>query len=160
MTIRPAVESDLPLILHLIESLAEYERLRHECVATEEKLRSTLFGEKPGAEVLIASIDGEPMGFALFFHNYSTFLAQRGIFLEDLFVKPEARGKGVGHTLLSSLARLALERGCGRLEWNVLDWNELAISFYKRIGAVPMDEWTTYRLTGQALDDLASNPAQ
>src|SRR6476646_5228505 len=147
VSVRPAVESDLPLILHLIESLAEYERLRDQCVATEEKLRATLFGDHPAAEILIASIENEPMGFALFFHNYSTFLAQRGIFLEDLFVRPEARGKGVGRALLSSLARLAVERDCGRLEWNVLDWNELAISFYKGIGALPMDEWTTFRLT-------------
>lgn len=156
VSIRAAVESDLPLILHLIESLAEYERLRDQCVATEEKLRYTLFGKHPAAEVLIGSIEKEPMGFALFFHNYSTFLAQPGIFLEDLFVKPEARGKGVGHALLSALARLAVERNCGRLEWNVLDWNELAISFYKRIGAVPMDEWTTYRMTGDALEKLAN----
>ena len=156
VSVRPATEGDLPLILHLIESLAEYERLRDQCVATDEKLRATLFGDNPAAEVLIASINGEPMGFALFFHNYSTFLAQPGIFLEDLFVKPEARGRGVGRALLSSLAQLAVERGCGRLEWNVLDWNELAISFYKRIGAVPMDEWTTFRLTGAALEKLAS----
>lgn len=153
--VRAAAESDLPLILHLIESLAEYERLRDQCVATEENLRATLFGAHPSAEVLIASIENEPAGFALFFHNYSTFLAQSGIFLEDLFVKPEARGKGVGHALLSSLARLAVERNCGRLEWNVLDWNELAISFYRRIGAVPMDEWTTFRMTGDALEKLA-----
>jgi GNAT superfamily N-acetyltransferase len=155
VSIRAAAESDLPLILHLIESLAEYERLRDRCVATEEKLRATLFGDHPAAEILIASIDNEPMGFALFFGNYSTFLAQPGIFLEDLFVKPEARGKGVGYALLSALARLAVERNCGRLEWNVLDWNELAISFYKRIGAVPMDEWTTFRVTGDALQKLA-----
>jgi GNAT superfamily N-acetyltransferase len=156
VSVRPAAESDLPLILHLIESLADYERMRDECVATEEKLRSTLFGEHPAAEVLIASIGNEPTGFALFFHNYSTFLAQPGIFLEDLFVKPEARSKGVGHALLSSLARLAVERNCGRLEWNVLDWNELAISFYKRLGAVPMNEWTTFRVTGTALEKLAN----
>jgi GNAT superfamily N-acetyltransferase len=157
VSIRAAAESDLPLILHLIESLAEYERLRDQCVATEEKLRATLFGDHPAAEILIASIENEPMGFALFFGNYSTFLAQPGIFLEDLFVKPEARGKGVGYALLSALARLAVDRNCGRLEWNVLDWNELAISFYKRIGAVPMDEWTTFRLTGPALEKLAND---
>ena len=156
VSVRAATEGDLPLILHLIESLAEYERLRDQCVATEEKLRATLFGDNPAAEVLIASIDSEPMGFALFFGNYSTFLAQPGLFLEDLFVKPEGRGKGVGHALLSSLARLAVERNCGRLEWNVLDWNELAISFYERIGAVPMDEWTTFRLTGDSLQKLAN----
>jgi len=157
VSIRAAAESDLPLILHLIESLAEYERLRDQCVATEVKLRATLFGDHPAAEILIASIENEPMGFALFFGNYSTFLAQPGIFLEDLFVKPEARGKGVGYALLSALARLAVDRNCGRLEWNVLDWNELAISFYKRIGAVPMDEWTTFRLTGPALKKLAND---
>lgn len=157
VSIRAAAESDLPLILHLIESLAEYERLRDQCVATEVKLRATLFGDHPAAEILIASIENEPMGFALFFGNYSTFLAQPGIFLEDLFVKPEARGKGVGYALLSALARLAVDRNCGRLEWNVLDWNELAISFYKRIGAVPMDEWTTFRLTGPSLEKLAND---
>lgn len=156
VSIRRAAESDLQLILHLIESLAEYERLRDQCVATEEKLRATLFGDHPAAEILIASIENEPMGFALFFHNYSTFLAQPGIFLEDLFVKPEGRGKGVGYALLSALARLAVERNCGRLEWNVLDWNELAISFYRKIGAVPMDEWTTFRVTGPALERLAN----
>jgi GNAT superfamily N-acetyltransferase len=157
VSVRAAVESDLPLILHLIESLADYEKLRDQCVATEQQLQATLFGAHPAAEVLIASIDSVPMGFALFFHNYSTFLAQPGIFLEDLFVKPDARGKGVGHALLSSLAQLAVERNCGRLEWSVLDWNELAISFYKRIGAVPMDEWTTFRLAGEALEGLASS---
>lgn len=154
--VRPAAEADLPLILHFIESLAVYEKLRDQCVATEEKLRATLFGPRPAAEVLIATIDDVPLGFALFFHNYSTFLAQPGIFLEDLFVKPEARGKGVGFALLSALANIAIERNCGRLEWAVLDWNELAISFYKRIGAVPMDEWTTFRLTGTALQELAN----
>lgn len=153
--VRAAVEKDLPLILRLIESLAEYERLRHECVATEDALRSTLFGEHPSAEVLIASIDEVPLGFALFFHNYSTFLARPGIFLEDLFVKPEARGMGVGRALLSSLAQLAVTRNCGRLEWNVLDWNEPAIAFYKRVGAIPMKEWTTFRLVGDALERLA-----
>lgn len=125
-------------------------------MATEEKLRDTLFSERPSAEVIIASIDREPMGFALFFHNYSTFLAQRGIYLEDLFVRPSARGKGVGHALLSELARIALERNCGRLEWAVLDWNELAIDFYKRIGARPLDDWTVFRLTGDALEQLAA----
>jgi GNAT superfamily N-acetyltransferase len=156
ISVRPAAESDLPLILHLIESLAEYERMRDQCFATGENLRATLFGEHPAAEILIASIANEPMGFALFFHNYSTFLAQPGIFLEDLFVKPEARGKGVGRALLSSLARLAVDRNCGRLEWNVLDWNELAISFYRSLGAIPMDEWTTFRMTGDALQKLAN----
>lgn len=153
--IRKAEEQDVPLILHFIQSLAEYERLRDSCTANEEQLRKTLFGESPAAEVIIASIEGEPMGFALFFHNYSTFLAQRGVYLEDLFVKPEARGRGVGYALLSALARIALERDCGRLEWAVLDWNELAIDFYKRIGARPLDDWTVYRMTGDALEKLA-----
>jgi GNAT superfamily N-acetyltransferase len=154
--IRKAVENDVPLILELIQSLADYERMRAECIATEEKLRSTLFGSHPAAEVLIATINDAPVGFALFFHNYSTFLAQRGIYLEDLFVKPEARGAGVGRALLRSLAKLAIERDCGRLEWAVLDWNELAISFYKSLGAVPMDEWTTFRMAGSALAKLAN----
>ena len=153
--IRKAQENDVPLILELIQGLAEYERLRESCIATEEKLKNTLFSPNPAAEVIIASVDGAPMGFALFFHNYSTFLAQRGIYLEDLFVKPEARGKGVGFALLSELARIALTRDCGRLEWAVLDWNDLAIDFYKRIGAVPMDEWTTFRLTSDSLVQLA-----
>ena len=153
--IRAAVESDIPLILQFIQDLAGYERLRDKCSATEEGLRVTLFGEHAAAEVLIARVDDVPMGFALFFHNYSTFLAQRGIFLEDLFVKPEARGKGVGRALLSSLAQIAIDRDCGRLEWNVLDWNEPAISFYERIGAFPMNEWTTFRMTGPAMIELA-----
>jgi GNAT superfamily N-acetyltransferase len=153
--VRQANEHDVPLILQFIEGLATYERLRESCVATEEKLRATLFSERPAAEVIIASIDGEPMGFALFFHNYSTFLAQRGIYLEDLFVTPAARGKGVGFALLSALARIAIERDCGRLEWSVLDWNQLAIDFYKRIGANPLDEWTMFRITGNALEQLA-----
>ena len=151
---RQANEHDVPLILQFIEGLATYERLRESCVATEEKLRATLFSERPAAEVIIASIDGEPMGFALFFHNYSTFLAQRGIYLEDLFVTPAARGKGVGFALLSALARIAIERDCGRLEWSVLDWNQLAIDFYRRIGANPLDEWTMFRITGNALEQL------
>lgn len=156
VSVRAATENDVPAILGFIEGLAEYEKLRDACVATEEKLRATLFANPPAAEVLIAAIDEEPVGFALFFHNYSTFLAQRGLFLEDLFVIPGARGKGVGDALLSALARIALDRNCGRLEWSVLDWNDLAIGFYRRIGAKPMDEWTTFRMTGRALGDLAS----
>ena len=154
-SITMAVEQDLPLILRFIEDLAEYEKLRDGCVATEEKLRKTLFSDRPAAEVLIARIDGKPAGFALFFHNYSTFLAQRGLFLEDLFVAPDARGTGVGRALLSALARIAIDRDCGRLEWSVLDWNDLAIGFYRRIGAHPMDEWTTFRMTGEPLHSLA-----
>ncbi|MGH9422415.1 MAG: GNAT family N-acetyltransferase [Thermoanaerobaculia bacterium] len=152
-----AVEDDLSLILHFIEKLADYERLRDMCVASEDKLRVTLFGERPAAEVLIASIDDEPAGFALFFHNYSTFLAQRGVFLEDLFVNPDSRGRGVGRALLARLAQIAIERDCGRLEWFVLDWNDLAISFYRSLGALPMDDWTMFRLTGPALANLAEN---
>jgi len=152
-----ATARDLPVILSFIQDLAEYERLRDSCVATEEKLRATLFSDRPAAEVLIARVGDTPMGFAIFFHDYSTFLAQRGMYLEDLFVKPEARGKGVGHALLSALARIALERDCGRLEWAVLDWNELAIGFYRRIGAQPMDEWITFRLTGEPLRRIAAS---
>ena len=153
--IRKAEPDDVPLILEFIQSLAEYERLRDSCVATEENLRATLFSSQPAAEVIIASIDGNPVGFALFFHNYSTFLAQRGLYLEDLFVKPEARGEGAGVALLSALARIALERNCGRLEWAVLDWNQLAIDFYQRLGATPLDDWTVFRLTGNSLVNLA-----
>ena len=153
---RRAEAADVPLILDFIQDLATYERLRESCVATEEKLRATLFSDHPAAEVIIAGIDGKPVGFALFFHNYSTFLAQRGIYLEDLFVKPEARGKGVGFDLLCALARIAVERECGRLEWAVLDWNQLAIDFYKRIGAKPLDDWTVFRMTVSALEKLAS----
>ena len=155
ITIRSATATDLPLILELIQSLAEYERLRDSCVATEEKLRSSLFGDIPAAEVLIAECDGEAAGFALFCHNYSTFLAQRGIWLEDLFVRPEFRGRGVGRRLLAQLATLAIVRDCGRLEWVVLDWNESAIGFYRSLGAEPMDEWTTFRVTGEALQALS-----
>jgi GNAT superfamily N-acetyltransferase len=153
--IRPATKEDTPVILEMIQGLAEYERLSHVCCATEEQLRRTLFGERPGAEVLLASLDGECIGFALFFPNYSTFLAQRGIYLEDLFVKPHARGKGAGLALLKELARLGVERGCGRIEWAVLDWNEPSIQFYRKLGAVPLDDWTSYRLTGEPMKKLA-----
>lgn len=156
--IRAATEGDVPLILSLIRELAEYEKLSHEVVATEEELRTNLFGERPFAEVLIADHDGDPAGFALFFHNFSTFLGKPGIYLEDLYVKPEFRGAGVGKRLLAHLARLAKERGCGRLEWWVLDWNEPSIGFYDSVGAVAMDDWTVYRLAGGALDDLAAGP--
>lgn len=155
--IRKAEIQDVPLILEFIQGLAEYERLRDACVANESQLKETLFGESPAAEVIIATVEGEPAGFALFFHNYSTFLAQRGIYLEDLFVKPELRSKGVGFALLSALARIAVERNCGRLEWAVLDWNQLAIDFYKRIGAFPLDDWTVFRMTGDALRAMATH---
>jgi GNAT superfamily N-acetyltransferase len=154
--IRAAAESDVPLILQFIRDLAEYERLSHKVVATEERLRESLFGSPRFAEVIIGEEDGRAVGFALFFHNYSTFLAQPGIYLEDLFVKPEARGRGYGKALLARLAQLAVERGCGRVEWAVLDWNAPSIAFYKALGAEPMDEWTVFRLTGPALDALAS----
>ncbi|PIQ62266.1 MAG: N-acetyltransferase [Bacteroidetes bacterium CG12_big_fil_rev_8_21_14_0_65_60_17] len=161
--IRFAVRDDVPLILEFIEGLADYEKLRHECVATEALLEETLFGERPGAEVLLAFREGEPgraperipVGFALFFHSYSTFLARPGIWLEDLFVIPEARGQGHGKALLARLADLAVERRCGRLEWAVLNWNTPAIDFYESIGAVAQDEWTTYRVSRDALDRLS-----
>jgi GNAT superfamily N-acetyltransferase len=155
--IRPAVEADVPLVASLIRELAAYERLLHEVTLTEERLRAALFAERPYAEVAIAEdADGEPAGFSLFFHNFSTFLAQPGIYLEDLFVRPAHRGGGAGRALLEHLARLAVERGCGRLEWAVLDWNEPAIGFYRRLGARPNDDWTIFRLTGEALERLAA----
>ncbi len=154
--IRAATEDDVPLIISFIRELAEYERLSHEVVATEDVLRESLFGERTGAEVLVCYLEGTPAGFALFFHNFSTFLGRPGLYLEDLFVKPEMRGRGLGRALLVHLAQLARDRGCGRMEWSVLDWNEPAIKLYKGIGAVPMDEWTVYRVTGEALEDLAA----
>jgi GNAT superfamily N-acetyltransferase len=160
LKIRPATERDVPLILELIRELAEYEKLSHEVTATESELRRTLFGPKPGAEVLIGAIERDgrhhECGFALFFSNYSTFLAKPAIYLEDLFVKPDMRGQGLGKALLQNLARLAVERGCGRLEWSVLDWNQSAIDFYLSVGAVPMSEWTVYRLTGDKLARFGS----
>ena len=156
MTIRiePATERDVPLILRLIAALAEYERLAHQMVATEAALRETLFGEKPAAEVVIAYVDEKPAGFALWFYNYSTFLAKPGLYLEDLFVMPEWRGQGVGRRLLSHLARIAVARGCGRMEWSVLDWNEPAIGFYRTLGATVMEDWRICRLTGDTLAAL------
>lgn len=151
-----ATEADVSVILEMIRGLAEYEKLSHLVTATEEQLRSTLFGARPGAEVLLAFTGAECAGFALFFPNYSTFLAKPGIYLEDLFVKPHARGRGLGLALLTRIAQLAVERGCGRVEWSVLDWNEPSIGFYKKLGAVPMDEWTAFRLTGEALQALGS----
>lgn len=148
---------DVPTILSLIRELAEYERMLDEVETTEERLHRSLFGERPHAEAVLAWEGEEPVGFALFFHNYSTFLGLPGIYLEDLFVRPHARRKGIGKLLLTHLARLAEDRGCGRLEWSVLDWNEPAINFYKSIGARPMDEWTVFRVTGEALTRLAAN---
>ncbi len=158
-TIRSATAADVPLIRELIEGLAEYEKLRHECVASDALLHESLFGARPYAEVLIAERDGAAAGFALFFHNYSTFLARPGIYLEDLYVRPECRGHGVGKTLLRRLAALAVERNCGRLEWSVLNWNTDAIGFYEQLGARPQDEWTVYRVTGDALTHLANGEA-
>ena len=155
--IRPATEADTPVILELIRALAEYEKLSHVVTATEDKLRRSLFGDDPVAEALLAYHERECAGFALFFPNFSTFLAQPGIYLEDLYVKPHLRGKGIGFALLARLARIAAERGCGRMEWEVLDWNEPSIQFYRRLGAVAMDDWTKYRLTGEALEKLAAD---
>lgn len=155
--LEPATENDVPLILSFIRGLAEYERLLDQAVATEDSLRQTLFGERRYAEVLIGYYDDEPVAFALYFHNYSTFLGKPGLYLEDLFVKPHMRGKGIGKIILRHLARIAKERGCGRFEWWVLDWNEPSIAFYKSLGAVPMDEWTVFRVTGDALDKLAGD---
>jgi GNAT superfamily N-acetyltransferase len=155
LTIRDATPDDLPTINRMIHGLAEYERLANECYATEEKLRRTLFGEPRYAECVIARLDAEPVGFALFFHNYSTFAARPGLYLEDLFVLPEKRGHGVGRALLRHLARVAVARDCARFEWAVLDWNEPAISFYKSLGARPMGDWTVMRVSGEALEQLA-----
>ena len=153
--IRPAIRDDVPTIAELIRGLARYEKLEQDVVMTEGLLDTALFGERQYAEVLLAEEEGRPVGFALFFHNFSTFLGRPGIYLEDLFVLPELRGHGIGRMLLTHLARLAVERGCGRLEWAVLDWNRDAIGFYERIGAQPNSEWTVYRLTGEALAGLA-----
>jgi GNAT superfamily N-acetyltransferase len=154
--LRPAAREDIALILALIAELAEYEKLAHEAVATAESLARDLFGSRPYAEVLIGEVDGEPAGFALFFHNYSTFLGQPGLYLEDLFVRPRFRGCGLGKRLMQELARIALARGCGRFEWSVLDWNQPAIDFYRALGATGMDEWTVQRLSGAALQALAA----
>jgi GNAT superfamily N-acetyltransferase len=155
LRIRPGDLADVPVIAELIRALARYERLEHEVKMTEEKLTDVLFRERRYAETLLAEDDGTPIGFALFFHNFSTFLAQPGIYLEDLFVVDEHRGRGVGRALLERLAQLAVDRGCGRLEWAVLDWNKDAIGFYERLGAKPNSDWTVYRLTGESLRALA-----
>jgi len=152
--IRSANETDVKLILQFIKGLGEYEKLSHEVVATEEKLRKTLFEQKM-AEVIIGEYGGEPVGFALFFHNYSTFLGQAGIYLEDLYINPEMRGKGFGKSMLKYLAKLAVERDCGRFEWACLDWNEPSICFYKGLGAEALNDWTVYRLTGETLREMA-----
>jgi GNAT superfamily N-acetyltransferase len=154
--IAAATERDVPVILELIRSLAAYERLSHEVVATPAHVKESLFGARPAAEVAIAYVDADAVGFAVWFQNYSTFLGRAGVYLEDLFVIPECRGQGIGRKLLAHVAGVAVARGAGRMEWSVLDWNEPAIAFYRAIGAVPMDEWTVYRLTGEALNRVAS----
>ena len=153
----PATVVDVPVILELIRALATYERAPNEVTATEEGLRDVLFGAKPAAEVLLAFENETAVGFAVFFHNFSTWLGLPGIYLEDLFVKPEHRGKGYGRALLIDLAKIARGRGCGRLEWAVLDWNEPAIQFYRKLGAKPMDEWTVFRLTRDGISKLAGS---
>ena len=159
LSIRPASIDDVPLIRALIAELAEYERLADAAVATDDDLRAQLFGAQPAAEVLIGEVDGQAAGFALFFHNFSTFLGKLGLYLEDLFVRPAFRGTGLGKHLMAALARIAVQRDCGRFEWSVLDWNAPAIGFYRRIGAVGMHEWTVQRLEGEALHALASHDA-
>lgn len=153
--IAPAREEDVPAILRLIRALADYEKLTNQVVATEADLRNAIFGERPIVEVVMAFAGDQPIGFALFFHNFSTFVGRPGLYLEDLFVVPEWRGRGVGRGLLAHLARIAVERNCGRMEWAVLEWNEPAIGFYKRLGADVMDDWRLCRLTGDALASVA-----
>jgi GNAT superfamily N-acetyltransferase len=155
LTITPAGSADVALILELINELAEYEKLAYEVVATEAMLRLALFGPRPAAEAIIARSDGVPAGFALYFHNFSTFLGRHGLYLEDLFVRPGFRGRAIGASLLRHLARLAVERGCGRFEWAVLDWNRPAREFYERLGAEANPAWVNYRVTGKALEGLA-----
>jgi GNAT superfamily N-acetyltransferase len=155
--IRQATEQDVPLIFSFIRQLAEYERLSHEAVVTEKTLQDSLFGARRYAEVLLGYADDKPVAFAIFFHNFSTFLGRPGLYLEDLFVIPAMRGKGFGRAMLVELARIARERNCGRFEWAVLDWNEPAIQFYKNLGAIPMNEWTIFRVTGAALGRLSNS---
>src|SRR5665213_4593778 len=156
ITIRPVREEDLELVLEFIRELAEYERLAHEVTATAQDIRAALFGARPSAEAVIGCLDGEACGFALFFHNFSTFLGRPGLYLEDLYVRPGARGRGLGSRMLAWLARLALQRGCGRFEWAVLDWNEPALKVYRGLGARAADDWTIQRVTGDALVQLAA----
>jgi GNAT superfamily N-acetyltransferase len=156
LRLRPAGAADTGLILELIRELAGFERLAHEVVADAAALRRHLFGERPAAEVLIAEVGDAPAGFALYFPTFSTFVGKSGLYLEDLFIRPAYRGRGIGRAVLIHLSRLAVERGCGRLEWSVLDWNERAIGFYRELGARPMSDWTVFRLDGEALETLAS----
>jgi GNAT superfamily N-acetyltransferase len=155
--IEPAVPTDVTDIVGLIRELAEFERLLDQFVATEARLRESVFGPKPYAEVLMARLGQESIGFALFFHNYSTFRAQPGIYLEDLYVRPAFRGEGIGEAMLKRIAKLAVERGCGRFEWSVLDWNQRAVEFYKALGAEPLNEWTMFRVSGDSLIRLAQD---
>src|SRR5436309_85526 len=157
MKIRTATPEDVPIILQLIHDLATYERAPDEVTATEEQLNQVLFGPRPAAEVVLALEGDAPVGFAVFFHNFSTWLGRPGLYLEDLFVKPEERGKGYGRALLIELAKIAREHGCGRMEWAVLNWNEPAIKFYRALGAKPMDEWTVFRLTRDGIASLADS---
>jgi GNAT superfamily N-acetyltransferase len=158
LRLRAAGAADAELVLELIRELADFERLAHEVVADAAALRRHLFAERPAAEVLIAEVDGAPAGFALFFTSFSTFVGRPGIYLEDLFIRPAFRGRGIGRAMLARIAQTALQRGCGRFEWAVLDWNERAIGFYRRLGARPMSDWTVFRLDGEALESLASEP--
>jgi GNAT superfamily N-acetyltransferase len=155
LTIRPAVEADVPVILELIHALAEYERAPEQVVCDEVRLRESLFGARPEAEVLLACLDGATAGFAVFFHNYSTWWGRRGVYLEDLFVRPAMRGQGIGKALLRAVAQVAKERDCARVEWSVLDWNQPAIDFYRSLGAEAKDEWTVYRLNRAEIEKLA-----
>lgn len=153
--IRHASIDDVAVLIQFIQELAEYERLSHTLTVNADRLREHLFGDRPCIEALVAEVDGDPAGFALFYTSYSTFQCQPGIYLEDIFVRPAFRGRGLGRSLLLSVAKIAVERDCGRMEWSVLDWNEPAIGFYQSLGAVPLDDWTKYRLTGGALNDAA-----
>jgi GNAT superfamily N-acetyltransferase len=157
LRIRPAQPTDVPTLLEFIRELAEYERLAHTVEITEELLAKGLFGDRPAAEALVAEIDGEPVGWALFFTNFSTFKGLPWLYIEDIYVRPQLRGRGAGKALLKRVAELAVERGCGRVEWAVLDWNTPSIDFYKNLGAVPLQEWTMYRLTGESLQKLGAN---
>ena len=157
LSLRHADKSDIPLILEFIKELAEYEKLSHEVVATPELIEEALFGKHPTANCMLAEQSGTPAGFALYFFNFSTFLARAGLYVEDLYVRPDFRSLGIGKALLGKLARIARAKGCGRMEWAVLDWNEPAIQFYQSLGARPLDDWHVYRLTGEAMDSLAES---
>ena len=157
ISIRPATPGDVPIILTFIRELATYEKLAHQVVATDDDMHAALFGERPVIEGVIATKDDEPVGYALFFPTFSTFLGKPGMYLEDLYVRPSARGLGIGRKLIEHLARITVERGWGRFEWSVLDWNEPSIAFYKKMGAMPMDEWTIFRVTGAALEKLGGS---